>query len=297
MESELAILYCKHLAAEKMEWLEPGLTCFSNGSKILVLNAKGETVDITAHEVQPDGSIKALDKASGVSWGSTKVDESFRQMLVKIVGNDIMEKFCREYTFEFNYMCREFDSKKRLVDYTTKKKVTMPFPIAFKELFKGETGEDLNETLEKTSYCGKIEWTGDKLRIQPETFRQLFAKALDGTIEHVQNMVAKISCERTTTIIMVGGFSESPLLQAKVKEHFPKMRVVIPPCADQVVLQGAVIYGHTLKVRRAKFTYGVCIMLCLIQLFIPRAESFLMNMTRSTTVEMFSVNTSQREIS
>ncbi|XP_069129616.1 heat shock 70 kDa protein 12A-like isoform X1 [Argopecten irradians] len=260
LEPEAASLYCKHLPVEKMGGSEQGFTCFSNGSKYLVLDAGGGTVDITVHEVQPDGTLKELDKASGGSWGGTKVDESFRQMLVKIVGNDIMQGFCKGCTSDFVDMFREFETKKRTVDHTTKNKVTMKIPIALKELFEDETGEDLNETLEQTNYSGKLAWTGDKLRIQPDTFRQLFAIAVDSTIEHVRNVIAQKSCERTTTIIMVGGFSESPLLQAKVKEYFPKMRVIIPPDAGLAVLKGAVIYGHTpkaIKARRAKFTYGV----------------------------------------
>ncbi|XP_033742410.1 heat shock 70 kDa protein 12A-like isoform X1 [Pecten maximus] len=260
LEPEAASLYCKCLPVEKMCGSEQGFTCFSKGSKYLVLDAGGGTVDITVHEVQSDGSLKELDKASGGSWGGTKVDESFRQMLVKIVGNDVMQQFCKGSTSDFVDMFREFETKKRTVDQTTKNKVTMKIPIALKELFEEETQEDLNETLEQTNYKGKLVWSGDKLRIQPDTFRQLFSLAVDNTIEHVTNLIAQKSCERTNTIIMVGGFSESPLLQSRVKESFPKMRVIIPPEAGLAVLKGAVIFGHTpksIKARRAKYTYGV----------------------------------------
>ncbi|XP_060065858.1 heat shock 70 kDa protein 12A-like isoform X1 [Ylistrum balloti] len=260
LEPEAASLYCKNLPVEKLGGSGQGFTCFSKGSKYLVLDAGGGTVDITVHEVEQDGHLKELDKASGGSWGGTTVDESFQQMLIKIVGNEVMQEFRSENTSDFVDMFREFETKKRTVDQTTKNKVTMKIPIALKELFETNTGEDLNETIEQTNYNGKLVWSGDKLRVHPETFRQLFSMALDSTIEHVLGLIAQKSCERTSTIIMVGGFSESPLLQSKIKESFSKMRVIIPPDAGLSVLKGAVIFGHTpraIKARRAKYTYGV----------------------------------------
>ena len=36
----------------------------------------GGTVDITVHEVQTNGTLKELDKASGGAWGGTRVTHS-----------------------------------------------------------------------------------------------------------------------------------------------------------------------------------------------------------------------------
>lgn len=212
------------------------------------------------HEVQPDGNLKELDKASGGSWGGTKVDESFKSMLVKIVGNDIMTDFCKDSTSDFVDMFREFETKKRTVDHTTKNKVTMKIPIALKELFEERTQEQINETIAQTNYNGKLQWSGDKLRILPDTFRQLFGTAVDKTIDHLKTLLKQKCCDCTSTIIMVGGFSESLLLQAKVKEAFSNMRVIIPPDAELAVLKGAVIFGHcpqTIQARKVRYTYGV----------------------------------------
>ncbi|XP_060570705.1 heat shock 70 kDa protein 12A-like [Ruditapes philippinarum] len=58
---------------------------------------------------------------------------------------------------------------------------------------------------------------------------------------------------------MVGGFSESPMLQENVRSTFQDLKVVIPDEAGLVVLKGAVIFGHqptTITERICKFTYG-----------------------------------------
>lgn len=49
----------------------------------------GGTVDITVHEVMDGGKLNELHKASGGAWGGTKVDESFRQFIIKLVGKNV----------------------------------------------------------------------------------------------------------------------------------------------------------------------------------------------------------------
>jgi molecular chaperone DnaK (HSP70) len=51
---------------------------------------------------------------------------------------------------------------------------------------------------------------------------------------------------------MVGGFSESPIMQSAIKEAFSTKKVIIPDEAGLAVLKGAVMYGHkpqTISVR------------------------------------------------
>ncbi|XP_021355916.1 heat shock 70 kDa protein 12A-like isoform X2 [Mizuhopecten yessoensis] len=261
LEPEAASLYCKHLPVEKMGGSEQGFTCFSKGSKYLVLDAGGGTVDITVHKVRDDGTLKELDRASGGAWGGTQVDEAFKQMIIKIVGNPTMQQFCHEQTSDFVDMFREFETKKRCsLEDTLSKKVTMKIPIALKELFEDETEEDIKDVVRQSSYAGKLEWIGDKIRIAPDTFQSLFNCAITDTVSHIQDLLSKPSCEGTKTIIMVGGFSESPLLQRGIREAFPQMRIVIPYECGLSVLKGAVIFGHrpkTISARKAKCTYGI----------------------------------------
>ncbi|XP_033742411.1 heat shock 70 kDa protein 12A-like isoform X2 [Pecten maximus] len=261
LEPEAASLYCKCLPVEKMCGSEQGFTCFSKGSKYLVLDAGGGTVDITVHKVQDDLTLKELDRASGGAWGGTRVDEAFKQMIIKIVGNPIMQRFCLEQTSDFVDMFREFETKKRCsLEDNLSKKVTMKIPISLKELFEEETEEDIKDVVRQSSYSGKIEWIGDKIRIAPDTFQSLFNCAITDTIGHIQNLLNKPSCEGTETIIMVGGFAESPLLQRGIREAFPSLRLIIPYECGLSVLKGAVIFGHrpkTISSRKSKFTYGI----------------------------------------
>ena len=46
---------------------------------------------------------------------------------------------------------------------------------------------------------------------------------------------------------MVGGFSESPMLQHAVKKEFGNLRVIVPREASSSILRGAVAFGHNPK--------------------------------------------------
>lgn len=216
-------------------------------------------MDITVHQVQEDKSLKELFKASGGAWGGTQVDEAFKQMLIKIIGSNYYLKFCDENAADFVDMFREFELKKR--GFSGKEKqITIKLPVSLKETFEKETEESIQDVLSQSSYSGKMKWMGDKLRINCNLFATLFDVATKNIVEHLNNLLREPEVKGTTNIIMVGGFSESAMIQAKVKEGFPDMTVIIPSEAGLSVLKGAVIFGHmprTISSRKAKYTYGL----------------------------------------
>ena len=143
------------------------------------------------------------------------------------------------------------------------KQITIKIPVSLKETFERETDETIQDALGQTAYSTKLKWTGDKLRINSTLFTTLFDIATGNIVEHVKKLLKEPEISGTSNIIMVGGFSESPLIQAKVKEAFPNMTVLIPGEAGLSVLKGAVIFGHiprTISARKAKYTYGLSTM-------------------------------------
>lgn len=217
-------------------------------------------MDITVHEVARNEHLRELHKASGGAWGGTQVDESFRQMLVRIVGGPVWTKFCSKHTGDFVDMFREFETKKRNINEGTSGKVTMKIPVTFAEQFEEDTEEDIKEAIEQTNFCGKISWFSDKTRINADVFKNLFEDASHNIVDHLRELLRTKEVKGTQTILMVGGFSESPILQSRIRKEFPDMRVIIPPDAGLAVLKGAVLFGYdpkTIEERIAKYTYGI----------------------------------------
>jgi molecular chaperone DnaK (HSP70) len=60
--------------------------------------------------------------------------------------------------------------------------------------------------------------------------KEFFKKTIDTIIAHVKEILAKNKRQGGVigTILMVGGFSDSPLLYERVKSEFPKHNVICP---------------------------------------------------------------------
>ncbi|KAH3738210.1 hypothetical protein DPMN_044838 [Dreissena polymorpha] len=62
---------------------------------------------------------------------------------------------------------------------------------------------------------------------------------------------------------MVGGYSESTLLQDVIQKEFKKLKIIVPSDSGLAVLKGAVMFGHrpTFTIERvSKFTYSIAVM-------------------------------------
>lgn len=98
------------------------------------------------------------------------------------------------------------------------------------------------------------------MRIDAEIVKEFFKESIDSVLEHLGDLLRQPTASGCSAIVMVGGFSESPMLQDAVKRKFPSARVIVPHEAGLAVLKGAVIYGHRptfIAERVSKFTYGV----------------------------------------
>ncbi|XP_060588445.1 heat shock 70 kDa protein 12A-like [Ruditapes philippinarum] len=259
LEPEAAFIYCRHLPMSKCTKQEvTSISQFSPGTKYIVLDAGGGTVDITVHEVTDDGNLKELHKASGGAWGGTKVDEAFEEFLSSIVGPVVISKFKSHYLEDFIDFFREFESKKRkLIQSTTF--VTMRFPASLSDLCPEVKETEFRELIRQSRFESKVQVLRDKLKIDGDVINEFFEPTVRKIISHVENILTESSVDGCAAILMVGGFSESSVLQRNVKSTFKHLKVIVPDDAGLAVLKGAVIFGHkptTITERICKFTYG-----------------------------------------
>ncbi|XP_060083361.1 heat shock 70 kDa protein 12A-like [Ylistrum balloti] len=263
LEPEAAALYCRTLSVEKLDTgSNKSLTMFKPGTEYVVLDLGGGTVDVTVQRVLEDDKLEEIFKASGGAWGGTKVDESFLQLLVQIVGARVMENFKKHHTGDEIELFREFETKKRTITNDCSNKVTLRMPYQLGELFEEEFGVTLKDTIRQTNFKGKMTWTGDKLKVDPNLIKDLFKLSADSIVEHIRDLLKKETCKNVSTFLMVGGFSECVLIQDAIRSNFPDKRIIIPEDAGLAVVKGAVLFGHnpqTIISRKAKYTYGISI--------------------------------------
>ncbi|XP_078341043.1 heat shock 70 kDa protein 12A-like isoform X2 [Crassostrea virginica] len=200
LEPEAAALFVKHLSVDRQLDEEGGdlFRTFAPGSKYIVVDAGGGTIDITAHEVLNDGTVREIIKSNGGNWGGTSVDRNYIDFIKCLIGHGNIS----------------------------------------------------------------ISFIGDKLRLAPKDAASFFAETVTEITRHLKSLLQQKSGKDIATIILVGGFAESPMLTQAVKSTFSEMRVIIPHEAAWSVLRGAVIFGHDpglIKERRSKYTYGLAV--------------------------------------
>ena len=221
----------------------------------------GGTVDITVHEIEEDCTLRELDKANGGNCGGTQVDEKFISLLNDLFGPDVMEVVCQRYRDDYLDVMQTFEIKKRRVSPDLNTVETIKIPATLASTFKEMNNMDISKISNIPSHLkGKITFTNDKIRVQPEVLKDLFTDVCEEICQKAKEFFQSIREHRIEKILMVGGFSESAMLQAKVRETFPTACVIIPEDAGLAVLKGAVLFGHNPKMitaRVCKYSYGI----------------------------------------
>jgi hypothetical protein len=198
----------------------------------------GGTVDITVHEVRSDKSLKEIHRASGGPWGGIKVDDAFQEYLLELFGFETIASLAKNEVIELE---RSFESFKRKVD-TGNTVHYMQIPLS----------------LRRSAPPGTL--VASKLKLQSEKVKEFFDKPIKTICAHIQKMISAMPLDELKTILLVGGFSESKLLQEGIQLHFPSIAVRTPSGPSTAIVKGAVDFGHCpekIRFRMSPYTYGV----------------------------------------
>lgn len=201
---------------------------------------------MTVYEVQHDVILKELYKADKCDWGGTMVDESFLSLLADIVGNDVMDAFRSDYSDSFCDLLRTFQRRKCSIRPDEIRKITIPLPgdllYTFDEIKpEGEIAANIES---KPKYKNSITLLGDKLRMEAHLAISLFEESCSKIIYHMQELFRYPHIKDVSSILLVGEYAESNILQAKIGKAFDDKLLFVPHPAEYAVLKGAVLYGH-----------------------------------------------------
>ncbi|XP_078341039.1 heat shock 70 kDa protein 12A-like [Crassostrea virginica] len=268
LEPEAAALFVKHLSVDRQLHgkCRDLIRTFAPGSKYIVVDAGGGTIDITAHEVLTDGTVREIIKSNGGNWGGTSVDREYLDFIKCLLGESVTQSIEQNEPQVFFEVCREFETAKRQIKPQSDMKFNVRIPSQLGEAYANlNPGRDLKSKKFVFTKCKRnvsISIIGDKLRLAPKDAEDFFAETVNEITRHLENLLLQNSGKGIATIILVGGFAESPMLTQAVKSTFSEMRVIIPHEAAWSVLRGAVIFGHDpglIKERRSKYTYGLAV--------------------------------------
>ena len=162
-------------------------------------------------------------------------------------------RFSNEFKSDFLLLLEDFEIKKRSFSQEVHDFVTLRVPTSLQHI--------LAQNADFSELGGTVYMLRDKLKISGEKFQSFFEVPVKAIVTHVLGL-RKMIKKPIKAILMVGGFSESPVLQNAMKDTFAKtdVNVIIPIDASLCVLKGAVLYGFSpcsVAFRTSRFTYGV----------------------------------------
>ncbi|XP_048778297.2 heat shock 70 kDa protein 12A-like [Ostrea edulis] len=261
LEPEAASIYMKEINVEvQKDMNESRLSAFSPGTKYMIVDLGGGTVDVTVREVLGDRSLKEITKASGGAWGGLKVNDQFYQYIKELVGDKIMDKFIEKHPSAHLELEREIEQKKRNLQGDKDRKIAINLPGELLEMFEKRNGKSMMDFVQSSGrYKDKVKMKYERLWFDLSVTFSMFKPAVDSILYHIGDLLSYPITQGLQNIMLVGGFSDSKIIEKTVKEKFKDYRVVIPQDAGLAVLKGAVLFGQNPLVvseRVSRFTYG-----------------------------------------
>lgn len=158
-----------------------------------------------------------------------------------------MQEFREQNMEDFLDLLRAFEEKKRDIKpkQHNSKQLRIRIPISFIDVAETVTGKSVTETIQESKYNGKVEVVCQNVLVYDvDVALSFFEDAAEKILDYVHGILNNPAAVGCQTIVMVGGFCESKVLQAKIRERFPQMKVIAPHEAGSAVVNGAVIFGH-----------------------------------------------------
>lgn len=190
-------------------------------------------------------SVRTLFIPNRVDLGGTRVDALFTSLLADIVGKDVMDAFALKYKCDFCQLRRDFAIMKRTINPELNEKVIFRVPISLLYTYSEMNPERrITDVLSNSKYKDKLTWKYDKIRMNTELIKTLFDEICKQIVDNMKKLFLYPVVKNVASILLVGGFSESLILQAAIREAFRNKNVIVPKEAGLAVLKGAILCGH-----------------------------------------------------
>lgn len=246
LEPEAAAIACQEKDKSELK----------RGTRFMVVDCGGGTVDITTHEVVAGKGLKEIVEGTGGAYGSTYVDRSFREYLEKKLTPQVIGRFHDEEPIDYLEMMADWERTKCNFD-PQKSGDTIYFRIQTK-LYKMLV-KDYPQVLE--SLAEQQDGDDEAIHLDLNTMKAIFTPTLDGLIKKVEEQLKKLGNRGCDIIYLVGGFSTSPLLRQRIEARFGTQvqKIVMPTYPGAAIVEGAVSFGlnpSVIRSRRSRLTYG-----------------------------------------
>ncbi|XP_006823582.1 heat shock 70 kDa protein 12A-like isoform X2 [Saccoglossus kowalevskii] len=270
LEPEAASLHCRQRKMREFVEEEKNEACCADviakpKTSYMVVDCGGGTVDVTVHRINDDDSVEEIHKATGGAWGGTQVDKQFESLLVKVFGGEFIEDFKSKHPSDWLEINIDLEGKKRSdrplqkENNTTRIRLPSNF-IYFYCTHHRQKTKSIQDLIKEQYTKSDVKINRDFLCIGAEVMKNMFKEAIYSIVSHISMLLEMPTIKCVQYIFLVGGFSESPLLQLAVRKKFEnRARILIPENAGLSVMKGAVMFGlkpDVIRRRICRETHG-----------------------------------------
>ena len=219
----------------------------------LVVDCGGGTIDIAAQKVtKQNGSIAVenLIPPHGGNCGGFAVNDQFENLMHSILNissekiKELKHNCAVQWTLLINRHFEENKVTHGLNNVNTPMYLTIHKKIRTE--IKSVTGKTFEELISDYS-DENIQWDDDESAVilNNSAVEKLFEPVLNDICRLVKSVLVKHECSEVKTILLVGGFAESPLLFKRIEDSFAgdyKVCRTIDPTYS--VVKGAILCGQ-----------------------------------------------------
>ncbi|XP_071125381.1 uncharacterized protein [Mytilus edulis] len=257
LEPEVASIY---IGAQNLEKSKGGseLVKSAPGSRFMVVDIGGGTVDITVMETVTEQKFKQISLSSGGPHGGKKVNENIIQYLTSLVGENVMDAFRLKSTYDYQQLSKDIELSKR--NWKTGEFLKLSLPMTLVESFASKNKTNLSEHLKSKHGKEAILKGHNKLRISNKKVESFMLSVISEIIVQVEETLKNVDI--ISYMVIVGGFAENTLLKKEFNKTFSGNTIIVPNEAGLAVLKGAVLYGHDpscVVTRKCDRTYGTLV--------------------------------------
>ena len=231
----------------------------------LTVDIGGGTIDLTAHQVCEDGTLKILDIPHGQVYGGTEVNKKFKEFMGKYVfcdsefrryleGDECKERcavlfgFINQY---FEVAKKTFGSDINDGTQSDSSPYVLSVPSSLVEVYKEELNA-IKGGIHDVSYRR----SNQTISVSKRKMKEFFEPNVTVIKECIENALEKVGRDVVKIIYLVGGFGGCRYITRYIQQYYPDLSVVRPLEPEYAVAKGACLFHKKKVLRIADATYG-----------------------------------------
>ena len=234
----LAIFYDKYINKKYI----------TQGTKYLIVDAGGYTVDCSLNEILENNNIKQLAQPKSFRLGSNFINEKIIEIIKEVYGEENINNFTKINSTEWGKILNIIEEQKKNANSMESENIKLNIELDKLICYKEEKGYYGKINFIKQDLCYTIK-NGANITYSNEVMFIPKKLIIDIITDLSSKIVSKINLYMSginfNLLFLTGGFSNNQILREKIKKNFREKDITIQflKAPQETVMRGAAIYG------------------------------------------------------